>query len=140
MGRSFVIFLCTLTSVLYALSFFLPASYIEVDGHRDTVYGYRAFLLGIGCFGSPLPGTSKVFLAWLANPMLWMGIISLASGRHRLACVLGVLSVILSGLLLSGNSADRNFVPIGYYLWIMSMAMFGLAACINLFACQRPSR
>src|SRR5690242_1977717 len=79
-------FLCFSSVALYGLSFLLPTFDIVVGGEASTSYGYDAFLVGLlSPLNSFLFGLD-VFVPWLANPMLWLGLAAFARGRSRAAC------------------------------------------------------
>src|SRR5947209_19777298 len=119
--------LCVLSLLLYALSFFLPTFYV-FKGGRSASYGYEAFMIGLmSSFASPYFGGVRVFAPWLANPLLWIGVIGFVRGHFRRAVILGVVATIAAATLLVGQG-DRSFLLNGYLLWLLSMGMFTLAA------------
>jgi hypothetical protein len=123
---------CFLAVLLWALSFFLPTFDIVVEGKRSTSYGYDAFLIGLfSILGSPYFGGLRTFAAWLANPLLWIGLLAFVKNRFGRAFILGVMATTLAATLLVGEG-DLSLLLIGYSLWLLSMAIFTLAAGVGL--------
>jgi hypothetical protein len=119
--------------VAYASSFFLPTFAIVVDGKRSVSCGYDAFLIGtLSPLASPFFGGYRVFVPWLANPMLWVGVALFTIGRPRGAFNAGIIAIGLSGTLLLPVEAEGfRLILVGYYVWVVSMAMLALAAGIR---------
>jgi len=122
-------YLCCLSVVVYGLSLLLPAFQIAVEGTPSNGFGYEAVVLGLlsPCFPFH-DGKLRLFGAWLANPILWVGLFNVAIGRHKTAYALGVAATALSATFLFGD-----LILIGYYTWFLSMGMFTVGAGIKCF-------
>jgi hypothetical protein len=107
-----------LAFLLYALSFFLPAT--------DRIMGWQAFLYAL-LFFFCLP-------MWSANPVFWVGLVRLSQGRYRSAGMAGVLAVVLA--LLECWMFHRE-LAVGYLVWVSSMGTLALA---GLFGCGREEQ
>jgi hypothetical protein len=122
-------FLLSLLLLLYALSFFLPTFDIVIEGKRSTSYGYEAFLIGLT---SPfLYGGLRLFAPWLANLVVWSGLIGFVRGRFGRAFIAGLVATTLAATLLFGE-CDPSLLLVGYYLWLLSMGILTLAAACRL--------
>lgn len=103
----------------YVISFFLP-----VD---DGLSGAQAFYYSVLA-----AGTFRGFLGWLPNPLLGIGVISLAQKGWLSAAssgVLGVVAVLLSLLWTADLGLGR--LQAGFFVWQASMvflAVFGFWA------------
>lgn len=123
------LFFC-LSIMIYAVSFFLPTFEIIVEGNSDVSYGYVAFAIGfIAPLNSDFLG-SRVFISWLANPLLWTGATVFALRRWNSAMIIGAMATILSTTLLFGDT-NRDLIRSGYYVWMISMGMFTLSVAIS---------
>ncbi len=112
-------------STLYGISFFPNA--------LDGMPGYVLFLYG-AFFSVTIIGLYVSF-AWLANPLLWAGLIAFAQGRfararnYGLAATAFALSFLVAPYATPGNGGLR----IGYWLWLGSIACLPIAAVIFEF-------
>ena len=94
-------------------------------------FGLEAFLLGpIGLFAG--------HFSWLANPFLWISWtkrnVSSRSGAAIWAVVslLVAISFFLPKTIAVGNSGWYSYQPaMGFYLWIGSMSIALLSACLH---------
>ncbi|HEY1861099.1 MAG TPA: hypothetical protein VGG61_12130 [Gemmataceae bacterium] len=122
--------LCGLSVALYASSFFLPTFAIVVDGKRCVSYGAEGFFIGLFApIASPFFGGVRTFFPWLANPIWWFALVRFTQGRATVACIAGIAAPIVAlSLLFFADSEGRNLILIGYYVWILSMAILPLAA------------
>jgi hypothetical protein len=128
-----------LVALLYLASFALPvgrdgygAAYFLVGGLMTLLLPAALPGLVSGLFGGASAGhvTAKdlgVFLPWLANPALWVGLWALARGRPRLAAAAGAVALPLALAFLLTEPSDLRA---GYYAWAGSMALL-LAAGLN---------
>ncbi len=127
---------------LYVGSFFLPA---WVEGNH-SLYGYGAFALGL--LGCCLTGGGLVMefvqgklpdwtshdaalvvgvVAWLANPVLWIGLVRLAKDNCRSAVVHGFAAFLLGlGFLIFAQNSHLQ-ASWGYYGWMASMVFLAAA-------------
>ncbi len=111
-----------LSAVFYLLALCLDGFYIEGDNPR-------AWAPGIGLLTA---GWFTVFdgvLAWLANPLLFMAWISIASGAMSSAWYYSLAALILSLSFLgvrkittseSGHKSKIIGLGLGYWCWMLS--------------------
>jgi hypothetical protein len=133
---------------VYGLSFLLPAARIPVRMGPTLIGGKMADpggerlapvrLSGADAFRLSIDSDTMV-IAWLANPVLWLGIALLALRRWLLAGLAGVAAFALASVayLLPLGDPDRADYLIGYWLWLASMV---LLAAFGLFGCWRWGR
>jgi hypothetical protein len=119
----------------YTLSFFLPTFAIRI-GEKCTVHlGYEAFEVGLV---SPLNfyfGGFGMFIIWLANPVLWYAFYRFAVSRDIAAFLAGAASTLLAlTLFIFGDPTQRDLVLVGYYVWVLSIALFTVAAAMKWIA------
>jgi len=102
---------------VYVVSFFLPA--LGNLREKVSMSGSQAFLTSL-----LLP----VHCGWFANPLLWVGLLFMASSRRRLAAVSGIVAVLVSTIpiLFIVVSSGQYFFLIGYYIWVGSMVLMGV--------------
>lgn len=133
--------------VVYLASFLAPA--ID-DGNQQTGFARPGFsptetsygrhwnrvLRGWEVFLSvpaKLPSSLTFLPAWLANPVLWAGLISLKKERLVKARRAGILCTLLALSTELALSRTRHWLtPLGgYYLWIGAMVAFlvGVSMC-----------
>jgi hypothetical protein len=117
---------------MYALSFFLPAFGVGVESQLDANNGFEAFAVSFLACVNPFFGGLNAFVPWLGNPMFWVAVWFFAIGRCRRACLAGALATVMSATLwLFADSESRHLLFIGYYVWLLSMAMLTVAAAIK---------
>lgn len=125
-------FLLGISVLIYAISFFLPAASLpmQIDAVRFgdkqiaeegirlptmNLKGYQAFRRALN--------TGRV--DWFANPILWVGFVSLACRRWLAAGIAGTISLGLGSLsVLVFDSSDPELKAtffVGYWLWMASM-------------------
>src|SRR5262249_19047678 len=98
------------SALLYAVSFFLPAT--------EGVAGYHAFVFSLACF---------LFIPmWAANPFLCAGLVHLYLGQYRSARNVGLAALFLS---LSQSWMVFRELRVGYFAWVGSMALLTAAGC-----------
>ncbi len=135
---------CLLSVALYGISFVLPAA--QAAGPVfNGLWGWQAFVLAFRCLAEvvlmagqevfgystnrPLPRLdlpTELFsaTAWLANPLLWAGILLLMFGRRRPAGFAG-LAAFLAGS--AGIYGLRGPGPgAGFFFWWISMGVLAL--------------
>jgi hypothetical protein len=93
-----------LAVILYALSFFLPAT--------RWVVGYQVFVCSL-VFVICIP-------MWAANLVFWAGLAELCLGRYRSAGLAGLVAVVLA---LSECWMFTAELRVGYFVWVGSMAL-----------------
>ena len=75
-------------------------------------------------------GRLQALVMWLANPLLWVGMVLLALGRSSSAAALGLLA-LPAGLSAAFNIDTGGFhfheLHAGYYCWLASMAFLTAA-------------
>lgn len=119
-----------LSMTVYAISFLLPTFKIIVSENISVSYGYDVFVIGfVAPLATPIFGDMKVFIPWLANPLLWVGARLFAMKHWHLAYVIGAIATALSATPLFGYT-NRDLLLIGYFVWVISLGMFTLAAVI----------
>jgi hypothetical protein len=85
------------------------------------------------------------FLAWLPNPLLWIGLFCLVDGHPRLALLAGSLA-LLGGLSLAAFAASPAngswgvTLSGGYYLWVASMICLTAGAAWQVARTTRRRR
>src|SRR5207237_8839198 len=89
-------------------------------------------LLG-SLLGGPLAGhvgakDLGLYLPWLANPALWVGLRSLARGRPRRAAAAGAVALPLALAFLLSEPGDLRA---GYHAWVGSMALLLVAGLVG---------
>jgi hypothetical protein len=142
---------CGAIGLLYLGSFFLPAwedpncpAWRE-KGRQHS--GFEAFSYSWGVVErvSSGPDVSQehplmehALIAWLANPLLWVGLVMFALGRNGEAMVLGLWAFLLglTALLgLMGYDYDSATPLLGYCLWLGCMVLLIAAGA----ACHPPT-
>jgi hypothetical protein len=103
--------------LLYLASFPLPA----IDGTP----GYTAFLWG-GWFSAMIFGLPVTF-PWLANPILWIGLVYLHKREFARAFLCGFVATILAASFFFMMRTQAH-LGIGYWLWLASMASLMFAS------------
>ncbi len=125
----------------YVVSLFLPAVGVSVLGPPSTLYGCEAFTASLRSFPDVLKDfPSDLFslcacVAWLANPVLWVGMILVAWRRYGSGCMAGAMAVALAMPIW----LEIDEVYAGYYLWVLSMALLMLAAGAGWLAERREA-
>src|SRR5437660_1576948 len=102
----------TVTAIIYAGSFFLPA----FGGIGDGGYGFVAFIYAFAFYWA--------WPMWAANPIFWFGLVKLFNGRWDAAVAAGILALLLS---LSELYWFWSIVNVGYFAWVASMATLAWA-------------
>ena len=82
-------------------------------------------LCPIGGFYCAILGWTVFPFGWLANPLLWAGVILLACGRSGAATVCGLLAVVpvTQWSLAWDRQGLWPALAAGYYLWIASAGL-----------------
>jgi hypothetical protein len=110
--------------LVYLVSFFLP---VTGSFRPGCLLGIQLFL--IGAFYSWMPLFGFLINPWYANVFLLVGIRLLRKHRYdgAAACGLIALGLGLSFVLFFVGPEARADLGIGYYVWVLSMAMLALA-------------
>jgi hypothetical protein len=128
-----------LTATLSCGMFVAASSSVVVGGFsggpdfsHPPMLGYQC--LAIGCFTYPL--------GWLANSVLFGGVISLLSGRPRTAALLGVAALGLGAewTVEFLREFPADLLGGGYCFWLLSMGILTLGSSIAAADRRRPSR
>jgi|SRR5579875_1864055 len=139
--------LLALVAGVYALSFFLPAARVPIRMEPTLLGGVAVdpggrrlppvHLRGADAFRMAIDSDTMV-VAWLANPILWLGAALLALRRWLLAGLVGVVAFGLASVayLLPLGDPERADYLIGYWAWLTSIA---LLAAVGLFGWWRWS-
>jgi hypothetical protein len=130
--QTYRVFAIVVISCAYIISFFLPAVVMDRStGEVVTRPGGAAFM------------ASLVFLrpVWLANPLLWIAVYSIARKKWLQAGALGLLATIMGLTIFHFATVESGPMGgpwtlggpwtgfgIGYYLWVASM---GLSAVLG---------
>jgi len=104
---------------LYAASFVLPA--YRYRQHEDPGWKVCGDVLDL-IVSRWDQGGSALLSAWLANPLLWLGLACLLAGRLGAAGVAGVVATLLAAVEMWPWSAEVTWLA-GGYLWLGSMAL-----------------
>jgi hypothetical protein len=106
--------------LIYVSSFLLPV--------YRAAPGWFAFIVTLT--GLRFEGQGSSFSpVWLANPVLWIGVLLLATGRAGAAGIAGVVAVLLALLPMLHGSEEH--LLIGYYAWLLSMAVLASSLVIR---------
>ena len=125
-----------LVALLYLASFALPVGR-DLYGFGCFLWGAFASLLLLPAALLSLPGSLLgghpaedlgLYLPWLANPALWVGLRSLARGRPRRAAAAGAVALPLALAFLLTEPGDLRA---GYYAWAGSMALLLVAGLVG---------
>ncbi|MGQ3890176.1 hypothetical protein ACQUW5_14255 [Legionella sp. CNM-1927-20] len=101
-----------LSAIFYIVSLCLPAA-ITPDFERGLLqvnYGYELFLFG-------WLGLISFQLAWLANPLYIIALITYGSKTSRYLCILALFFALLSPFVIVEK------LLLGFYFWLGSMAI-----------------
>ena len=118
--------------VCYSTSFFLPTFGIVVKGQVVVHDGVDAFTSSL--FIAPFQGGLKAVVVWLANPAFWAAAVFFAVRRNQRA-----LAASLAAVLLSGWHGFGPLLFVGYYVWLVSLAMLAVACAINMARPRLPA-
>jgi hypothetical protein len=107
--------------VLYLISFLLPA-FMNGD---DPVPGIFAFLLALDTSRGSL-------LAWLANPILWAGLIFGARGRPGAGAAAATIALATgaTGVVVWLPSTQGQYMTpaVGVYVWLTAMGLVAVGS------------
>lgn len=117
---------------LFMLSLVLPAVVVTdkplfggaADAEVKTLPGIVCLLYG----WVVVPG-------WIANPLVIIGGILQAFGKHRAALVLSIIalvSALTAPLWMSGGIMPLRYPHVGYYVWVASILALVIAAVRGL--------
>jgi hypothetical protein len=108
---------------VYGVSFALPAypGTIGLGAFLAALYYLPIAVLGFIVGRSPISFAS-VCLSWLANPVLWVGLILLAKGRWHGAARVGLVAALLASIPLLTQDYHHG-LRIGYFAWLASMIL-----------------
>jgi hypothetical protein len=111
----------------------LPASLVNLLGSLP------GSLLGDAPFRGLSARDLGMFVPWLANPALWVGMIALFRGRPRRAAAAGAVALPLAlAFLLAKDSGDH--LQAGYYAWAGSMVLLPVAGLAGALTGGGPVR
>jgi hypothetical protein len=130
--------LVALVLALYLAACALPAIHLPGEGAgefripTEDAIGLKALLFGWGYL--------SFNLAWLANPLLLVGLICYGRRRDTAALILGVAASLAA--LTTWSLPGRSFGPplIGYYLWQASCLALTCGSFRALWAVKVPSK
>lgn len=105
---------------LYVFSFFLPAGYMQSDSPTTHVSGTS--MSGWGAFTH---SARFGYVAWLANPALWVAWVLLILKRPGPAAVAGLTAMAFAASIMT---SDALRLQSGYFLWTSSVAVSALGA------------
>jgi len=125
--------LLVLSGLVYASAFFLPAFSIVVEGKESVYPGYEAFVIGFLSIGNVFFGGPILFMVWAANVCYWLSIWLFVAGRVGKSFMLEMMAVGLAAMLWLFNDArGRELILVGYYLWVLGMALATLASGLEI--------
>jgi hypothetical protein len=133
--KSYLAITLAATFALYLASLSVPAIKLEGD---ERHYGWA--ILIYGWFG-----ILKHEFAWLANPLLLLGLVTLLARQNLLTCVAAVGCIALGLLALRttmlptsiGNQSRVVGFTIGYYLWMGSFVALLIGAFMQGMASRQ---
>jgi hypothetical protein len=116
---------------LFVLSLFLPA----IDGP-----GFPA-LTGMDVLSQGASGWRDGVVAWYANPVFAVAVVSCLLGRYRFALIGAVAGTLLALSSFSAGTVAQTFgrsVPAfsfaaGYYLWLLAFVDLILASAVGIY-------
>ena len=119
----------------YGLALLLPAvSLFAPHTASSGIPGWMAFWFGLCAFVVPAPVDLErvlVMVNWLANPAIWVGLVSAWWGWWRSAAGCGVAGVLLSlAVLLLPRYRDGLVGQPGYWLWVATAALLCVGSCL----------
>ncbi|HKX87479.1 MAG TPA: hypothetical protein VJL37_12470 [Flavobacterium sp.] len=131
-----------LSLLLFGIS--LTQTCIIID-FREIVEipSFDYFLMGSTAI---IGGAISEWFVWLANPLSLLTIILLAANK-RLAIITGLIALFLAGSFRSwkeilgaesGSMAKIISFELGYYLWILSIAILSLGTFIHFLKKNKP--
>jgi hypothetical protein len=143
MNRRRILFIANILGLVsvstYCVSFFLPTFAIRIDGTLVVNGGFDAFIAGFFSFFNVFFGGPSVFMLWLANPVLWAGYYRFMKARDMEALLAGTIATCLSlTCFLSRDPAESDLILVGYYVWVLSIILFTLAATVKWATCGCP--
>jgi hypothetical protein len=115
---------------VFSASLFFVAYTTNYDGKPKEHFGLEAFLLGpIGLFAG--------HYSWIANPLLLFAWARRTDPNWGQSFVLAVvaaafaLSFLLPKTIAVGSAGEYSYAAnIGYYLWLLSIALAAIAAAL----------
>lgn len=120
-----------LSGILYGVSLFLPP-FVLKEGNSGFILGFVCLFFGFG------------HLAWLANPIYFASLLTLAVTRKiHVSAILSIFAFAIALLALTiaelpRNEAGQMTQVAGYgpafYLWLASMLVIPVAAVRKLMA------
>jgi hypothetical protein len=131
-----------LSLLLFGIS--LTQTCIIID-FREIVEipSFDYFLMGSTAI---MGGAIKEWFVWLANPLSLLTIILLAA-NNRLAIITSLIALFLAGSFRSwkeilgaesGSMAKIISFELGYYLWILSIAILSIGTFIHFLKKNKP--
>lgn len=129
---------CLLIGAVYAVSFFLPV----LGPDEESSPGFVAFLLPLVAWTVGDEGAMLILglPAWLANPLMWVGMALLASGKWKAATAAGLVAVILGLTALPAWLSSGDFPRMGYVLWVLSIAALAVTGYVGSLAQRRKTK
>ncbi len=132
MRRRYQAIPATLCLGLYLIALLLPAANpYAADRRTGSLRGYEAFQVGWNASITWRKwdiDVAMLTIGWLANPLILVGIASLAASRRRSAALVAATAALLQ-LGLLGRYHEIVLDQPGYWCWVMcSVSIFGCSA------------
>jgi hypothetical protein len=124
---------------LYGASFFLPAVQVPCvmcGTGPVSLRGSQCFVLGL----SGVPRGDLLGLAWLANPLVLVGVFLLLAGRRAAALVVGLFAVAAGVCAAHLDVPEPWRLREGFYLWVGSMGLLAAGSAALGWRLGQPGR
>src|SRR5262249_44684409 len=125
--------LCLVLMVVYEIAFYCPAGGLQ-DRPDLTIGGGAAFCIAAAALLEPSRWLENWFMVvgWVPNPLYWIGIALLLSGRWRAAGVAGLAAFVMAAIWwwpFGWEGGGRLLY--GYYIWWGSMGLLVLVGFLG---------